>query len=192
MGLPGLTASPREIAKEFLGPPSEIDSRWTGSADTVQLANCPAETSPGSAIRTWHPHDFVILHLEDDHATARLFRLALEKIAKQANYFHVTNGIEALDFLGKRGNYSDVPSPDLVILDLHVPKISGLGVLAEIRRRNLKVTAVLFSSSSDDRDRKTALQLGADAYLQKGGDFSAFVEAARSACALVPLMSAAT
>jgi len=96
----------------------------------------------------------------------------------------VTDGPDALDFVLRRDVYSQAPLPDLVILDLNLPNMSGFEVLAEIRRCGFsELPIVVYSASENPRDRETALELGANSYLVKGGDLSKFVESAR---ALVP------
>jgi len=132
--------------------------------------------------------DCVLLYVEDDDATAYLFQMALEEAGVQARCFRVTNGAEALDFVLRRGPYTEAPTPDLVILDLNLPRLNGFEVLAEIRRNTVTsdLTVAVYSSSVNPADKNKAMNLGADAYLVKGDDLDDFIQAAHSACALIP------
>jgi CheY-like chemotaxis protein len=156
-------------------------------ATTTNITAEPARKVTMSRLRTDNLRDCVLLYVEDDDATAYLFQLALDEAGIAARCFRVTDGPDALDFVLRRDVYSQAPLPDLVILDLNLPKMSGFEVLAEIRRCGFaELTIVVYSSSESPRDKETALELGADSYLVKGGDLSKFVESARAACALVP------
>jgi CheY-like chemotaxis protein len=153
------------------------------------LADSQTTIAPdGFLSRNTRSGESVILYAEDDDATAHLFQVALEEMDVEVRCFRVNDGREAIDFILRHGKYAHAPSPDLIILDLHLPKVGGFEALTEIRcRAHLNhVPVVLYTTSTDARDRETAIALGATAYLVKGGDFSAFMEAARSACALIP------
>jgi CheY-like chemotaxis protein len=131
--------------------------------------------------------DCVILYVEDDDATAYLFQLALNESGRYPNVFRVTDGEQALSFLHRTGSYEEAPRPDLVLLDLNLPKKSGFDVLFEIRRsetlRGLLV--VVFSSSTLPYDREKAINLGTDKYLTKQGDLESFTAAVRSLCEML-------
>ena len=130
--------------------------------------------------------DRVLLHVEDDDATAYLFQMGLQYAGIAARCFRVSDGELALDFLFRREPYRDAPHPDLVILDLNLPRSSGLEVLSEIRHHDVNLKVAVCSSSADERDRDFAMKRGASAYLAKGRNLSEFMEAVRSACALIP------
>lgn len=87
-------------------------------------------------------------------------------------------------FLLQQGAYSTAPRPDLVLLDLNMPRKSGFDVLAETKRdpslRDIKL--VVFSTSTLPYDGEKSLELAADDYLRKDGDFESFVRAAESVC----------
>lgn len=129
----------------------------------------------------------VVLYVEDDDATAYLFQMALRRSDLAPQLFRVTNGEDASAFLFKTGVYSNAPKPDLVLLDLNLPRKSGFDVLAQIKdHASLRnVTVVVFSSSSLPYDRERSMLLGADDYLQKGSDFDAFVAAAETVCRML-------
>jgi CheY-like chemotaxis protein len=128
----------------------------------------------------------VILYAEDDDSTAYLFQKALDISGTEANLFRVDDGEKALAFLFKQGVFQDAPEPNLVVLDLHLPKKSGFEVLEEIRRseRWKELPVVMFSSLAQAADRERALALGAREFFRKSSDWEEFVAASRSICEL--------
>jgi chemotaxis family two-component system response regulator Rcp1 len=129
-------------------------------------------------------HECTLLHVEDDDTTAYLFHLALQQIGVWLQFARVTDGEQAMTFLLQNGPYSSAPRPDLVLLDLKLPRKCGLDVLSEIKSnpklRAIKV--VVFSASPFPDDREKSLKLGADCYLPKDGRFEAFVMVAKLVC----------
>jgi two-component system response regulator len=94
----------------------------------------------------------------------------------------VVNGAEALDFLFCRGDYADRDPgdmPHLVLLDLKLPKVGGLEVLAEIRKdpRTRRLPVVVLTSSSTDIDLAACYDLCVNSYIRKPIDFNQFIEA---------------
>jgi two-component system response regulator len=94
------------------------------------------------------------------------------------------DGIEALDFLFARGAYTDratAPLPTLVILDLKLPKLDGLGVLKAVRadERTRLLPVVILTSSKEEQDVISGYSLGANSYVRKPVDFAEFVEAVK-------------
>lgn len=110
-----------------------------------------------------------ILLVEDNAADIRLTREVLQenKIVKSLDV--VRDGVEAIDFLKKRGKYSNVNSPNLIILDLNLPKRDGFYVLEEIKREEeLKRIPVVILTVSDNRDDLIkAYDLHANCYVIK-------------------------
>ena len=123
-----------------------------------------------------------ILLVEDNQADVELTLRALRK-AKLANPIHVVaDGAEALDYLfgtAKDNAQNDAHHPRLVILDLKLPKVSGLDVLRRIKSEPATKTipVVVLSSSREAPDVKTAYALGVNSYIIKPVDFEKFVEA---------------
>jgi len=74
-----------------------------------------------------------ILLVEDNPGDARLAKEALKESKMRNNLHHVVDGVEAMAFLKKEGKYKDMPTPDLLLLDLNLPKKDGREVLAEIK-----------------------------------------------------------
>ncbi|MBB4844450.1 two-component system response regulator [Paucibacter oligotrophus] len=94
------------------------------------------------------------------------------------------DGVEALDFLLARGEHAgraEAPLPTLVILDLKLPKLDGLGVLKAIRAdpRTQLLPVVILTSSKEEQDLLSGYSLGANSYVRKPVDFTEFVEAVK-------------
>lgn len=123
-----------------------------------------------------------ILLVEDNPADVRLTVEALKE-GKVRNRLHVaTDGVEALDFLRRRGKHADAPSVDLVLLDLNLPKKDGREVLAEIKQDPaLKRTPVVVLTTSEaDEDVLRSYELYANCYITKPVDFERFIDVVRS------------
>jgi CheY-like chemotaxis protein len=120
-----------------------------------------------------------ILLAEDTEADIALMQLAFEEYGIHEENVAVTrDGAEALDYLFRRGPYQErrAGNPELIILDLKLPKITGLEILKEIRAdEGIKnVPVVIFSSSLHEKDRENALQNGANDFIVKPLEFDAF------------------
>jgi CheY-like chemotaxis protein len=123
-----------------------------------------------------------ILMVEDNPGDVRLTWEAL-KDAKVSNTLHaVEDGAAALDFLYRRGVYSKVPRPDLILLDLNLPKKNGREVLEEIKRdEQLKtIPVVILTTSQAEEDVSYAYSLHANCYITKPVDFTQFTKIVRT------------
>jgi two-component system, chemotaxis family, response regulator Rcp1 len=123
----------------------------------------------------WQPIE--ILLVEDNPGDAELTREAL-KVAKVANRLHVVDdGAEAVDFLFKKGKFSDAPRPDIVLLDLNLPKKDGREVLSEIKQNKeiSEIPVVVLTTSQAEEDILRAYQLHANCYITKPVDFGQFL-----------------
>jgi len=123
-----------------------------------------------------------ILLIEDNPGDARLAKEALKE-GKVKNQLHiVTDGMEATDFLFKRNKYKDAPDPDLIILDLNLPKKHGHEVLAEIKAdENLKrIPVVILTISKAEEDILKTYNLHANCYITKPLDLNKFLEVVKS------------
>jgi len=119
-----------------------------------------------------------ILLVEDNLGDVRLTREALTD-GKVKNVLHVVrDGVEALDFLFKRGEFQNVVRPDLILLDLNLPKKDGREVLREIKKNeDLKtIPVVILTSSKADEDILKAYNLHANCYITKPVNFHQFTE----------------
>ena len=119
-----------------------------------------------------------ILLVEDNPGDARLAVEALKDSKVRNNLYHVKDGVEAMDFLYRRGSYADVPVPDLILLDLNLPRKDGREVLEEIKEDpELKlVPVVVLTTSEAERDLVRTYDLHANAYVVKPIDLDRFVE----------------
>lgn len=123
-----------------------------------------------------------ILMVEDNPGDVRLTKEAL-KDAKVANTLHVVeDGVAALDFLYRRGEYAAAPRPDLVLLDLNLPKKNGREVLEEVKQDpHLKmIPVVILTTSQAEEDVLRAYSLHANCYITKPVDFSQFIKIVRT------------
>jgi two-component system response regulator len=123
-----------------------------------------------------------ILLVEDNPNDAELTIRALQKHNLANRLIAVEDGAEALDFVFCRGKYAAREfshRPKVVLLDLKLPKVSGLDVLRALKQdeRTRFVPVVIVTSSREDPDIKTAYELGANSYVVKPVDFDAFAEA---------------
>jgi len=123
-----------------------------------------------------------ILLVEDNPADVGLTREALHD-AKMANNHHVVgDGVEAMAFLRQQGKYATAPLPDLILLDLNLPKKDGRSVLAEIKADEClkRIPVVVLTTSKADEDVYRAYGLHANCYICKPVDFEQFVKIVNS------------
>ena len=123
-----------------------------------------------------------ILLVEDNMADAELTIRALKKKKLANNLVHLKDGAEAIDFLFAQGAYSDrdpLSTPKVVLLDLKMPKVGGIEVLAKMRAdpRTKTIPVVVLTSSKEDPDVKRCYELGANSYIVKPVEFDNFFEA---------------
>lgn len=126
----------------------------------------------------------VILLVEDNPRDEALTIRALNKCNIANEIVVARDGVEALDYLFARGEYAgrDVTDcPEVVLLDLKLPRIDGFEVLAEIRSNELtrRQPVVIFTSSDEQEDRIRGYDLGVNSFVRKPVDFDQFTEATR-------------
>jgi two-component system response regulator len=122
-----------------------------------------------------------ILLVEDNAQDAELTLRALRKNRVLNRIFWVKDGAEALDFLWARGQYADradSQAPKLVLLDLKLPKVDGLEVLAKIKgdERTRTIPVVMLTSSEEERDVIESYRMGVNSYVCKPVDFDKFFD----------------
>lgn len=123
-----------------------------------------------------------ILLVEDNDGDVRLTREALKE-GRIRNRLHVvSDGERALQFLRREGEYAEVPRPDLVLLDLNLPRLDGRAVLAEIKNDpSLKqIPVVVLTSSRAEKDLLGAYDQHANCFITKPVGFEDFMEVIRS------------
>jgi two-component system response regulator len=117
-----------------------------------------------------------ILLVEDNDDDVVLTREGFERAKVAVNLHHVENGVECMAYLRKQGRYADVPTPDVILLDLNMPLMSGYEVLQQISRdpdlRHLPV--VILTTSADERDILRMYELRCSSYIIKPVDFVQF------------------
>ena len=120
--------------------------------------------------------------MDDNPADIDLMREILGNCKHHYHVSPVSDGEEAISFLHRRGKYSDAPCPDLVILDLNLPRKDGRTVLKELKSDSLfyKIPIVVFTTSQASSDITTCYALGANCYIQKPVDFDQFRETVKS------------
>ena len=130
--------------------------------------------SPGKPIE--------ILLVEDNPGDVRLTMEALKEGKVSNKVSVVGNGVDALDFLRRQGTYSTAPRPDIILLDLKLPKKDGREVLAEIKAdEDLKlIPVVVLTSSQAEQDVLKTYQLHANCYITKPVDLDQFIAAIKS------------
>ena len=122
-----------------------------------------------------------ILLVEDDPGDVLMTREAFEH-HKIRNALHVArDGVEALEFLKRKGRFGQAPRPDLILLDLNLPRKDGREVLGEIKQDpDLRtIPVVVLTTSEADEDIVRSYDLHANAYVTKPVDFEKFVEVVR-------------
>ena len=122
-----------------------------------------------------------VLLVEDDPGDVLLIREAFAD-NKVRNRLHVvSDGVEAIEFLRREGPYADAPQPDLVLLDLNLPRKDGREVLAEVKGDETlrHIPVVVLTTSKAEEDVLRSYKLHANAYVTKPVDFDRFIEVVR-------------
>ena len=127
---------------------------------------------------TKKPELWTILLVEDNADHAELVVRAIEDRAPGVRVRRVNDGAQALDYLKRKNGFADVdkaPRPDLVLLDLRLPKVDGLDVLRYIKQRKelYRIPVVVLTTSTNESDLKRAYDSHVNSYLQKPFDFQA-------------------
>jgi chemotaxis family two-component system response regulator Rcp1 len=123
-----------------------------------------------------------ILLVEDNEGDARLAKEAMRDSKIRNTLHHVSDGEEAMAFLRKEGQYAKAPRPDLVLLDLNLPKKDGRQVLAEIKNDDelKRIPVVILTVSSAEEDILKSYNLHANCFITKPIDLSQFMKVVRS------------
>jgi len=132
------------------------------------------------AVRIGKPVE--ILLVEDNPGDVRLVKESLKDIKVLNNLRVAKDGQEALDFLHREGNHTEAPHPDLILLDLNLPKKDGREVLGEIKAdKDLKrIPVVVLTTSKAKEDILKSYNLQANCYITKPVDFDEFVKVIKS------------
>lgn len=123
-----------------------------------------------------------VLLVEDSPGDVRLTQEAFRDSVLDIRLHVAIDGIEAMDFLSREGAHADAPRPDLILLDLNLPKMDGREVLARIKQdEGLKtIPTVILTTSEAEKDIVTSYQLQANCYLSKPVALDAFENLVKS------------
>ncbi|WP_420595697.1 response regulator [Deinococcus sp.] len=119
---------------------------------------------------------FALLLVEDEPADAQIFTELLGDMTDQITVYHVSNGQEALDFLSRGSAYAHAPRPELIVLDLNMPVMSGLEFLrrAKIDEQMRAIPVMVLSTSEHPRDIQGAYHNYANGYVVKPGNIAEY------------------
>ncbi|MWV38880.1 response regulator [Natrialba sp. INN-245] len=128
------------------------------------------------------PERAQILLVEDNPGDVRLTEEAFKQGRIENDLHVVTDGNQALEFLGRDGRYEDAPRPDLILLDLNLPRTDGEEVLEQLKDDpNLRsIPVIVLTSSRAEEDIVKSYELHANAYLTKPVDPDEFIDAVRA------------
>ncbi len=123
-----------------------------------------------------------VLLIDDNPADIDLAREALSTCKQRFHVSSVNDGVQAISFLHREGSYAQAPLPDLLVLDLNLPRKNGWEVLKELKSdpKLSKIPIVVFTTSEANSDVLGSYELGANCYLKKPGNLAEFVAAVQS------------
>jgi CheY-like chemotaxis protein len=123
-----------------------------------------------------------ILLVEDNPGDERLTREALKEGKVYSNLHWVKDGVEAMQFLRREGKYADVPRPDIILLDLNLPKKDGREVLQDIKNDDKlkRIPVVVLTTSKAEEDVLRSYNLHANCYVTKPVDLEKFIVVVKS------------
>jgi two-component system, chemotaxis family, response regulator Rcp1 len=123
-----------------------------------------------------------ILHVDDDDGVVELTREVFKLTKLTVNLNHTKDGEECMAFLRKKGKYADAPTPDIILLDLNMPRMDGREVLTEICRdeKLCHLPVIIFTTSQDEQEILKMYELRCSSYIVKPIDFDQFVHTIES------------
>ena len=123
-----------------------------------------------------------LLLVEDSEPDVRLTKEALHEAKVKNRLSVVEDGVEAMEFLHRQGRHADAPRPDLILLDLNLPRKDGRQVLKEIKADDSlkRIPVVILTTSKNEEDVLRAYDLHANCYITKPVDFNRFMEVVKS------------
>jgi two-component system, chemotaxis family, response regulator Rcp1 len=123
-----------------------------------------------------------VLLVEDNPGDIQLTKEAFLEGKMHNNLNVVMDGVQAMAFLRKEGKYKDAPRPDLILLDLNLPKMDGREVLAEIKKdeKLMTIPVVILTTSAAEEDIVRTYNLHANCYITKPVDFAQFMNVVQS------------
>ena len=129
-----------------------------------------------------HPEPIEVLLVEDDPGDVLMTQEAFADYKVANRLAVVNNGEDAIAYMRKQGRFADVPTPDLVLLDLNLPRRNGREVLRDIKEdpELKRIPVVILTTSDAEEDVLASYLLHANAYVRKPVDFEQFVTAVRA------------
>lgn len=123
-----------------------------------------------------------VLIVDDSHADVRLVEEAFGEARSSTRFNVAYDGEEALAYLKRSGRHAEAPRPDLILLDLNMPRLDGYEVLKRIKAdESLKdIPVIIFSNSAADQDIRKAYELNANCYIRKPAEFSGMIDVVRA------------
>ena len=122
--------------------------------------------------------EYPILLVEDNPDDVLITKRAFKKGKIKNRLYTVENGLEAIKFLQREGEYADVPIPSLILLDINMPLMNGFQVLEKIKKDEelRKIPVIMLTTSERDVDIEKAYSLGCNSYIVKPVNFQKFLE----------------
>jgi two-component system, chemotaxis family, response regulator Rcp1 len=123
-----------------------------------------------------------ILLVEDNPGDVRLTQVALTDSKIRNNLSIARDGVEAIAFLRKQGTFAHAPRPDIILLDLNLPRKDGREVLEDIKQDNdlKRIPVVVLTTSNDEADILASYNLHANCYITKPVDLTRFIQIVKS------------
>lgn len=123
-----------------------------------------------------------VLLVEDNPGDVRLTEEAFKDAKVQLEMHVAVDGVEAMEFLHREGKFADCPRPDLILLDLNLPRKDGRDVLAEIKGDPslMTIPVVILTTSASDVDIESSYMLHANCYISKPVDMEGFLTVVKS------------
>jgi two-component system, chemotaxis family, response regulator Rcp1 len=123
-----------------------------------------------------------LLLVEDSEPDVRLTQEALNEAKVHNRLSVVEDGVEAMEFLRRQGRHANAPRPDLILLDLNLPRKDGRQVLKEVKADDSlkRIPVVILTTSKSEEDVLRAYDLHANCYIAKPVDFNRFMEVVKS------------
>lgn len=123
-----------------------------------------------------------VLLVEDNLADVALIQEALHEIGASVDLSVTEDGAESLDFLYRKGEYAQAPRPDIILLDLNLPKKSGYEVLEDVKKHQelRRIPVIILTTSEAETDVARAYAMGANCYITKPPDLDSFFTMVKS------------